>query len=160
MKKKTDMLTSVEGRRVVDVGGDKRRLGLSPHRVVPHPPDAALEGREERHARGHDWLRGPPRALRPAEPNLSVGRGSAALAARVAAVGAQRCTLHRVRRAGRRGHATGREAQAAAVVLLALQHPGRKEEVMGVQPHWTRCGDALSHKALRSAAAFCLTDLY
>ena len=35
-------LTSVEGGGVVDVRGDEGGLGLSAHRVVPHPPDAAL----------------------------------------------------------------------------------------------------------------------
>lgn len=130
------MLTSVKRGRVVDVGGDEGRLGLSAHRVIPHPPDATLEEEGEGRgdgAQGHDWLTGltggggllggcsAGEGVWPAESNLSVGRGSAALAAGVAAVRAQCRTLHRVGRAGRGGYAAGREAQAAAVVLLALQ---------------------------------------
>lgn len=53
-KKKKPALTSVKRGRVVDVGGNEGRLGLPAHRVVPHPPDATLEGEA---AQGHDWLR-------------------------------------------------------------------------------------------------------
>lgn len=59
--------------------------------------------------------------LRCAELNLSVSCCSPALAAGVAAVGAQGGALHRVRRAGRGGDAALREAQASAVVLLTLR---------------------------------------
>lgn len=58
--------------------------------------------------------------MRRVAANLSVGGRPPALAAGVAAVGAQRRALHRVRGAGGGSDAALREAQASAVVLLTL----------------------------------------
>lgn len=38
--------TSVERRRAVDVAGHERRLRLFSDRIVPHPTDATLRGRQ------------------------------------------------------------------------------------------------------------------
>lgn len=112
------IVTSVECRSVVHICSDERRFSLSAHCVVPHPPDATLE--RKGHTRSKLTQTQREREAQCFVMYLSVCSGSPTLAAGVAAVGPQCRTLHRVRRAGRGSCTALREAQASAIVLLAL----------------------------------------
>lgn len=41
--KKHRLTTSVKCGSVINICGNERRFSLSPHRIVPHPPDTTLE---------------------------------------------------------------------------------------------------------------------